>query len=51
MMWASNRQLSHREHPMTTTAPEIAAPASYLAGSQSGYMTGSSLTIDGGYIL
>lgn len=27
MMRASNRQLSHREHPMTTTAPEIAAPA------------------------
>ncbi|WP_200909783.1 SDR family oxidoreductase [Azospirillum thiophilum] len=30
---------------------EIAALASYLAGPQPGYMTGSSLTIDGGYIL
>ncbi|MGV1792215.1 3-oxoacyl-ACP reductase family protein [Rhizobium sp. A37_96] len=30
---------------------EIAGLASYLAGPQSGYMTGSSLTIDGGYVL
>ncbi|TXI07063.1 MAG: 3-oxoacyl-ACP reductase FabG [Rhizobium sp.] len=30
---------------------EIAGLASYLAGPQSGYMTGSSLTIDGGFVL
>lgn len=30
---------------------EIAALASYLAGPKSGYMTGASLTIDGGYVL
>ena len=30
---------------------EIAALVSYLAGGASGYMTGSSLTIDGGFVL
>ncbi|GLK84372.1 SDR family oxidoreductase [Ancylobacter defluvii] len=30
---------------------EIAALASYLAGPEAGYMTGASLTIDGGYVL
>lgn len=30
---------------------EIAALVSYLAGPESGYMTGASLTIDGGYVL
>lgn len=30
---------------------EIAALVSYLAGDASGYMTGSSLTIDGGFVL
>ncbi len=30
---------------------EIAALVSYLAGQDSGYMTGSSLTIDGGFVL
>ncbi len=30
---------------------EIAALASYLASAEAGYMTGASLTIDGGYIL
>jgi Enoyl-(Acyl carrier protein) reductase len=30
---------------------EIAALVSYLAGPEAGYMTGSSLTIDGGYVL
>lgn len=30
---------------------EIASLVSYLAGPESGYMTGSSLTIDGGFIL
>lgn len=30
---------------------EIAALASYLIGPDSGYMTGASLTIDGGYVL
>jgi 3-oxoacyl-[acyl-carrier protein] reductase len=30
---------------------EIAALISYLAGADSGYMTGSSLTIDGGFVL
>ena len=30
---------------------EIAGPAAYLAGGESGYMTGSSLTIDGGMAL
>jgi 3-oxoacyl-[acyl-carrier protein] reductase len=30
---------------------EIAALVSYLAGSEAGYMTGASLTIDGGYVL
>jgi 3-oxoacyl-[acyl-carrier protein] reductase len=30
---------------------EIAALASYLASADSGYMTGSSLTIDGGFVL
>jgi 3-oxoacyl-[acyl-carrier protein] reductase len=30
---------------------EIAALASYLASPSAGYMTGASLTIDGGYVL
>jgi 3-oxoacyl-[acyl-carrier protein] reductase len=30
---------------------EIAALASWLAGDEAGYMTGASLTIDGGYVL
>ena len=30
---------------------EIAALVSYLAGPEAGYMTGASLTIDGGYVL
>jgi 3-oxoacyl-[acyl-carrier protein] reductase len=30
---------------------EIAALTSYLAGPEAGYMTGGSLTIDGGYVL
>jgi 3-oxoacyl-[acyl-carrier protein] reductase len=30
---------------------EIAALVSYLAGPEAGYMTGGSLTIDGGYVL
>jgi 3-oxoacyl-[acyl-carrier protein] reductase len=30
---------------------EIAALVSYLAGPDSGYMTGASVTIDGGYVL
>lgn len=30
---------------------EIAALAAYLAGDEAGYMTGASLTIDGGYVL
>lgn len=30
---------------------EIAALVSYLAGAEAGYMTGASLTIDGGYVL
>ena len=30
---------------------EIAALVSYVAGPESGYMTGASLTIDGGYVL
>jgi 3-oxoacyl-[acyl-carrier protein] reductase len=30
---------------------EIAALVSYLAGPESAYMTGASLTIDGGYVL
>ncbi len=30
---------------------DIAALVSYLAGADSGYMTGSSLTIDGGFVL
>jgi len=30
---------------------EIAALAAYLAGNEAGYMTGASLTIDGGYVL
>ena len=30
---------------------EIAALVSYLAGPEAGYVTGASLTIDGGYVL
>lgn len=30
---------------------EIAALASYLVSEKAGYMTGSSLTIDGGFVL
>lgn len=32
-------------------AEEVAALVSYLAGPESGYMTGASLTIDGGFVL
>ena len=30
---------------------EVATLVSYLAGDDSGYMTGASLTIDGGFVL
>jgi 3-oxoacyl-[acyl-carrier protein] reductase len=30
---------------------EIAGAVSYLARNESGYMTGASLTIDGGFVL
>lgn len=30
---------------------EIASLAAWLAGEESGYMTGASLTIDGGFVL
>ena len=32
-------------------AEEVASLVSYLAGPAAGYMTGASLTIDGGYVL
>jgi 3-oxoacyl-[acyl-carrier protein] reductase len=35
--------------PRYGTADEIAAMVAYLAGPEAGFVTGASLTIDGGY--
>jgi 3-oxoacyl-[acyl-carrier protein] reductase len=35
--------------PRYGTAEEIAAMVAYLAGPEAGYVTGASLTIDGGF--
>jgi 3-oxoacyl-[acyl-carrier protein] reductase len=35
--------------PRYSTADEIAAMVAYLAGPEAGFVTGASLTIDGGF--
>jgi len=39
----------HMAVPRYGTGDEIAAMVAYLAGSEAGFVTGTSLTIDGGF--
>ena len=46
--WADN-MLAHLAEPRFGTVEEIASLVAYLAGPEATFMTGSSVTIDGGF--